>query len=88
MTSSRCDVQEMQDEAAKDVETRRSEQLAWDFIGEEQRKRAEESSPEQLRHGARSMSSEEAAQQSSSNSVAAFQEAANLMRAGLKVHLY
>jgi hypothetical protein len=71
-------VQEMQTEAAKDIETRHSEQLAWDFIRAELQKRADKAS-ERLWHGVRPSSS------ASSIPVDERQEAAKLMPAGLKV---
>lgn len=80
----------MQDEAAKDEETRRNEQLAWAFIREEQHKNAAGSIHEQLKQGARPNSSDDGAEQKSppTQAVDSFQEAANLLRAGLKVRTW
>ena len=78
----------MQDEAAKDEETRRNEKLAWDFIREEQRKHAAGSSLVHRTPGARPASSRDGSPQPACPSpptVDTFQEAANLLRAGLKV---
>ena len=79
-------LQEMQDEAAKDEETRRNEQLAWEFIREEQRRHAAGSSLKQLERGVRPGSSDGAPQAApASQAMDTFQEAANLLRSGLKV---
>lgn len=74
----------MQDEAAKDAETRRNEQMAWQLIREEQRKRASGSALEAYKYQTCSQSSVEP-QTAPPQGADTFQDAANLLRAGLKV---
>lgn len=80
----------MQDEAAKSEEIRHQEKLAWEFIREEQRKRGMARSPENYLVGSgHAKSSENCADSPCPHSqpVGNAQEAANILRAGLKVHV-